>query len=75
VGTLIFKAHREKVTSGMEGLVGMKGEAKSDMAQGKEGSVFLNWEYWNALAEEEIKKGDKVEVVSAEGLVCRVKKV
>jgi membrane-bound serine protease (ClpP class) len=74
VGTLIFKAHREKVTSGMEGLVGMKGEAKSDMAQGKEGSVFVNGEYWNAIAEEDIKKGDRVEVVSVEGLVCKVNK-
>ncbi len=74
VGTLILNAHRSRVTSGQEGLVGMIGVAQSDFAQGHKGSVFVNGEYWNAIAEDEIKKDEEVRVVSVDNLVCRVRK-
>ena len=37
------------------------------------GKVFVNGEYWNASSQIEIKKGQSVEVVSAEGLNLTVK--
>jgi membrane-bound serine protease (ClpP class) len=74
VGTLILKAHRSQVTSGQEGLVGMIGVAQSEFAPGHKGSVFVNGEYWNAIAEDEINKGEEVKIVSVDNLVCRVRK-
>ncbi len=74
VGTLILRAHRSQVTSGQEGLVGMTGEAKNDIQRDGKGSVFVNGEYWSAIAEEDIKSGDSVKIVSVDGLVCRVRK-
>lgn len=74
IGTKILAAHRGQVTSGQEGLIGMIGEAKSDFDAGGKGSIFVNGEYWNATAEEEIKNGDSVTVVAVDNMVCRVKK-
>jgi len=74
VGRLGLKAQKRKKMLGIEELVGEEAEAISDF-QGGKGKVFLHGEIWNAEGEEEIKKGDKVKVISAKGLTLKVEKL
>jgi membrane-bound serine protease (ClpP class) len=61
------------VDTGKEGLIGMHAEAKTDVRE--DGQVFLRGEYWNARSDERIAKGEKVIVLSVEGLRLIVKKI
>lgn len=67
-----IKAQLSKVKTGMEGLIGEEGEAKTDI-DGK-GKVFLHGELWNAKSNEHIGSGEKVIVERVDGLVLIVKK-
>ncbi|MEO0292827.1 MAG: nodulation protein NfeD [candidate division WOR-3 bacterium] len=69
----VAKVMRKKPTTGKEGLIGGIGKALSDITQ-EEGKVFIRGEYWNAVAEEKIKKGSLVEVIEVKGLTLKVKK-
>ena len=70
--TVAVRAHRSRVDTGKEGLIGMHAEAKTDV--NGEGQVFLRGEYWNARSDEHIAKGEKVMVVAVDGLRLTVKK-
>lgn len=70
-----IKAQFRKPVTGMEGLVGSKGVAKSDISP--KGKIQIHGEIWNALLEQDketIKKGEEVEVVKVEGMRLVVKK-
>ena len=71
--TVAVRAHRSRVDTGKEGLIGMHAEAKTDVRE--DGQVFLRGEYWNARSDERIAKGEKVIVLSVEGLRLIVKKI
>jgi membrane-bound serine protease (ClpP class) len=70
--TVAVRAHRSRVDTGIEGLIGMQAEAKTDI--GADGQVHLRGEYWNARSDEPIAKGEKVTVVAVDGLKLTVKK-
>jgi membrane-bound serine protease (ClpP class) len=70
--TLAVRVHRERADTGKEGLIGLKGEAKSEISP--TGQVFVRGEYWNAKSDEPIRKGEKVAVTAVEGLTLTVKK-
>ncbi len=67
---LAVRVFGEKPVSGMEGIVGEEGTALSRIEP--EGRVLVIGEYWNAVSDEPIKKGDKIKVVSIKGLVVTV---
>ncbi len=73
---LIFIAVRalaNRVHTGKEGLIGEIGVAQSDLAPG--GKVFVHGELWNAEADQEISKGEEVQVVEVlKNLKIRVTK-
>jgi membrane-bound serine protease (ClpP class) len=71
--TVAVRAHRGRVDTGKEGLIGMHAEAKTEI--GEDGQVFLRGEYWNARSDEHIAKGEKVSVVAVDGLRLKVRKV
>lgn len=71
----VLRAHRGKVQGGREGLLGAIGEARLPMTAGQKGRVFVHGEIWNAVAEEEIHKGEEVVVTDVKGLVIRVRPV
>jgi membrane-bound serine protease (ClpP class) len=73
VTTLAFRAQIRKPQTGAESLPGMVGEVKRDLLP--EGTVFVNGELWNAIADEEIFAGEKIEVVSEENLRLKVRKI
>lgn len=64
------RAQRQRVTSGVEGLVGEVGEARGDLAPG--GTVFVHGELWNATSEVPVRSGQSVRVVRVEGLRLHV---
>ncbi len=68
-----FKAQKKKKLTGIEGMVGKKGIAETDITH-RGGKVFIEGELWNAYSDEEIKKGEEVIVDSIEGLKLKVKR-
>ena len=70
---LVVKAYRRKPVTGSEGLVGMEGNAKTDIL--KDGQVSVHGEIWNAWSDEPISAGDKIVVESMEHLKFKVKKL
>jgi Membrane-bound serine protease (ClpP class) len=74
-----LKAQLQKSFVGLESLIGELGEVIDDFENGK-GKVFIAGEIWDAETEtnlpgEEIKKGDKVKVISTKGMRLIVEKV
>jgi membrane-bound serine protease (ClpP class) len=67
-----IKAQLSKVKTGKEGLIGETGVALTDVF--KDGKIVVHGEIWNARSDEQINKGDKVVVVSIEGLMLLIKK-
>lgn len=76
-GGLVYLAIRGQIrtpVSGREGMIGEKGEARTDLTPS--GQVYVHGEIWQAEAEgEEIHKGDRVTIAGIEGLKLKVKKV
>lgn len=71
----VLKAHRGKVTTGYEGIVGESGTARSDFGGGSRGKVFVHGELWNARSEDEIRRDEAVIVTAVEGMELTVKKM
>ncbi len=70
----VIHAHKRKVTTGKEGLIGEIGEARTILSPS--GKLYIHGEYWNGKSLEGlIKKGEKVKVIRIEGRELLVKKV
>jgi membrane-bound serine protease (ClpP class) len=70
----VARTQKTRFVSGLEGMVGERGEAVSDIHQ--QGRVFVHGEYWNAFSQEPIVKGEPVEIVQVgKGMKVKVKKV
>ena len=72
IAGLAFRAYRTRPKSGREGLLGEVGLVRELIDP--EGLVFVHGEYWQALGDEMLEPGEKVEVVGIQGLVLKVKK-
>lgn len=68
----IIQGHLKKSKSGKEGLIGEKGTAYTNIS--KRGKVFIHGEIWNAIASEEVKKGEEIEVIDVKNLTLTVKR-
>jgi len=68
--TLAFKAHRGKVTTGQEGLVGEIGVAQTALAPA--GKVFIHGELWDAVASTPVAAASRVRVLAVNGLQLEV---
>jgi membrane-bound serine protease (ClpP class) len=64
--TLVVRAHKNRVTTGTEAMVGEIGVARTPV--GPEGKVFVRGELWNATTNGEIAQGARVRVRAVEGL-------
>ena len=70
--SLVVKAHRKKPETGMEELIGMEGEARSDVH--KKGQVFVHGEIWEAWSDEPLNARSIIIVESVKGLKLKVRK-
>jgi membrane-bound serine protease (ClpP class) len=71
----VIKAHRGRVQTGAEGLIGSLGVAKNDFeAAGDrfQGTIWVHGEYWRALSAGAVRMGQQVSVVDREGLTLNV---
>jgi membrane-bound serine protease (ClpP class) len=66
-----LRAQRRRVTTGAEGMRGMKGEVIDRTAP--EGRVRIGDEYWKAVSGTPLDPGTAVEVTGVDGLVLRVR--
>ncbi len=69
---LALKAYRQKPSTGVEGLIGLEGKARTDIQN--EGLVFIHGEIWKAWSDEPIKAGEKVIVEKVEHLKLKVRR-
>ncbi|HEX8253760.1 MAG TPA: nodulation protein NfeD [Thermoanaerobaculia bacterium] len=64
--TLVMRAHKHRVTTGTEAMIGELGVARTTVNE--DGKVFVHGELWNATAPNVISAGTKVRVRAVEGL-------
>lgn len=69
-----LKAQTTPTSTGIEGMIGKQAEVLETVNERK-GRVFINGEYWNAVSDQPIKKGEGCQVIGFEGLVLKVKPV
>ena len=72
VGTLAVRTFGQRSVSGVEGLIGARGEVCVRIAP--RGKVKIQGEYWNAESEESLEVGQKVRVVRVQDLVLHVRR-
>jgi membrane-bound serine protease (ClpP class) len=71
--TMAVKARLSKPTTGMEGLVGETGIATTGISP--EGKVSIHGEFWNVISDQNIERGEKVQVFGVANLKLKVKKI
>jgi membrane-bound serine protease (ClpP class) len=71
--TKAIKARLTKPTTGMEGLIGETGIVSTPIAL--EGKVSIHGEFWNAVSDQKIEAGEKVQVMWVRNLKLKVKKI
>jgi membrane-bound serine protease (ClpP class) len=64
--TLVLRAQRHRVATGIEGMIGEIGIARTALAP--DGKVFVHGELWNARAKSEVAEGARVRVREVDGL-------
>lgn len=67
---LYYKAQQMKSMTGMEGLIGDVGTARTDIDN--QGEVNIHGEIWKAFSDEPISAGESVEIVSVSGLKLNI---
>ena len=66
-------ALKRKPATGAEGLIGSKGFVTQPIKGGR-GTVMVHGELWQARSDEDIEKGEEIEVTGADGLTLIVRK-
>ena len=73
IALLVIRAMLRRPETGKEGMIGARGKVIENIRPARDGWVRVRGELWRAAAEENISKGETVEVVAIEGLLLRVK--
>jgi membrane-bound serine protease (ClpP class) len=71
--TMAVKARRNKVVTGVEGLVGETGVAQTALSPG--GKIFVHGELWDAISSANVPVGQSVVVRRVDGLLLQVEPV
>lgn len=71
---LAYRAYKRKPVTGVEGLVGLEGVAKTDITP-EGGMVIVHGEYWSAYSDNVIHKHERVIVEGVEGLKVKVRRI
>jgi membrane-bound serine protease (ClpP class) len=72
LGRLALRAHRQPPVTGIEGMIGSAGRARSDMEPDSAGQVDLHGEIWRAQSATHIAAGQPVRVTAVNGLTLIV---
>ncbi len=71
---LAVASQRRVPVTGVAGMLGEVGEALTAIEPGATGRVATRGEIWKAIAQEPIAAGDRVSIVSVDGLTLTVRK-
>jgi membrane-bound serine protease (ClpP class) len=71
--SIAVRARRNKVVTGVEGMIGQTGSAITDLTP--VGTVFVHGEYWDAVAERPMAAGAAIRVTAIHRLKLRVEPV
>ncbi len=71
---LAFKAYKSCPTTGIEGMIGAEGTAKTDITS-EGGTVFVRGEFWSGYSDSIIHKDEKIVVEQVKGLKVKVKRI
>jgi membrane-bound serine protease (ClpP class) len=71
--TMAIRARLKKPTTGAEGLLGEVGMVTTPLAP--EGKVSVHGEFWDVVSDQNIEKGEKVQVIAVTNLKLKVKKI
>jgi membrane-bound serine protease (ClpP class) len=71
VAGIVFRSHLRRSMTGASGMVGERGVAYTPL--NPTGQVFVHGEYWQAVSETPVAKGEAVEVVEVVDLKLRVR--
>lgn len=66
-----WRAMRQRVVTGLEALVGDRGEAATDLRP--EGLIRIRGELWAAEARQPVLRGERVEVLEVKGMKVTVR--
>jgi membrane-bound serine protease (ClpP class) len=72
LGRLALSAHRQPPATGIEGMIGDIGRARSDIAPDAAGQVDIHGEIWRAQSATHIAAGQPVRVTAVNGLTLMV---
>jgi membrane-bound serine protease (ClpP class) len=70
LATLVVRVHKEKASTGISGMIGATGVARTPLTP--DGMVFVHGEYWSAVSSAPVPEGSKVVVSAMDGLRLRV---
>jgi membrane-bound serine protease (ClpP class) len=73
LATIAFRARENKVITGREGLLDAVGVARTPLAPG--GKIFVQGEYWDAVATRPVEVGARVRVTGIDGLRLTVEPI
>jgi membrane-bound serine protease (ClpP class) len=68
----VGRTFRRRQVAGTSELIGMRGNATTALTP--EGTIFVRGEFWRAVADEPLAKGEAVEVTAVESLLLRVRR-
>lgn len=71
--TLVIRAHKNKPETGVSGLVGETGIARTALSP--EGKILVHGEYWDAVSSVPVREGARVRVLSVDGLRLKVEPI
>jgi len=71
----IARAYKAKKVTGDHALIGKTANVYEDIEINKQGKIKILGEYWNAISEEVINKGEKVKVIEVQDMVVKVAKI
>lgn len=74
VGWLVVRSQGRRPATGREGMIGELGEVRGPGVRPGSVKVFVHGEYWDAEADEPLEPGERVSVVSIEGMRLRVRR-
>jgi membrane-bound serine protease (ClpP class) len=72
LGRLAIKAHRQLPTTGIEGLIGQLGRARTALSPEADGQIDVRGEIWRARSDVTLGPGDPVRVTAVHGLTLSV---
>jgi len=69
---LVLRSRRRQIATGLEGIVSKIGVARTDLDPN--GKVFVHGELWNARSAGAVETGDRVRILSVDGMTLEVER-